>query len=599
MSPNVAELVAALADLESDEESARQDPLREALADLTRRPGPEGALRRLWAFGGLQAQVALAYLAYWVRSWFLGADRRERELAEAHLRAAIKMLRTMGYLRGAATKLGQALANFPDIVPDQIVETLERLHFEAPPMHFALLREHVRDELGREPEEAFATFDPRAFAAASLGQVHRATLKSGEDVAVKIQYPAIGRSIRSDFRNLSAFLLPLRLGRGWEPMKAQIEEVRRVIEQETDYQREAEWQRRARSLFHEDDPILVPRVHDELSTRRVLTMEYLDGVHLPAFLAGNPPQERRDHFGGLIVQAGCRLHYAGRLLYADPHPGNYLFRADGRLGLLDFGCVRPYTDREWECNRLADLAIRGGDDDVVRAIRASLGLAEGEAIDPEILARNVEFCQWMWRPYSARRPLRFRRPRLSPRGRGPLRRARSRADPVAVVDDERVPRAMVASAWRPCSTGSGPALTCGRSTSASASRPGGDRRSDAAGPGRRRMSLKRLTVAQMKSGRHRPPTGARPVGYVVRSDCCRLQRRRVGTAHRPGASTGGRCPPSRRSWAIRIRRSSRREAALAAIRTSNRRTEPVPTKRADPTMSLDADPDVALCVERY
>ena len=114
---------------------------------------------------------------------------------------------------------------------------------------------------------------------------------------MKIQYPAIGRSIRSDFRNLSAFLLPLRLGRGWEPVKAQLEEVHRVIEQETDYEREAEWQRRARSLFHEDDPILVPRVHDELSTRRVLTMEYLDGVHIHAFLAGNPPQERRDHFG--------------------------------------------------------------------------------------------------------------------------------------------------------------------------------------------------------------------------------------------------------------------------------------------------------------
>ena len=399
MSPKVAELVAALPDLEDDEESARQDPLREALADLTRRPGPEGRLRRLWAFGGLQAQVTLAYLAYWVRSWFLDADRREQELAEAHLRAAIKMLRTMGYLRGAAMKLGQTLANFPDIVPDQIVETLERLHFEAPPMHFSLLREHVRNELGRDPEEAFATFDPRAFAAASLGQVHRAALKSGQDVAVKIQYPAIGRSIRSDFRNLSAFLLPLRLGRGWEPVKAQLEEIRRVIEQETDYQQEAEWQRRARSLFHEDDPILVPRVYDELSTRRVLTMEYLDGVHIHAFLAGNPSQELRDHFGGLIVQAGCRLHYAGRLLYADPHPGNYLFRADGRLGLLDFGCVRPYTDREWECNRLADLAIRGGDDDVVRALRASLGLAEGEEIDPEILARNVEFGRWIWRPY--------------------------------------------------------------------------------------------------------------------------------------------------------------------------------------------------------
>ena len=407
MLPKVAELVASLPDLDGDEDAAGPDLLRASLADLSRRPGPEGALRRLWAFGGLQAQVALAYLAYGVRHFFLDADRRERELAEAHLRAALKMLRTMGYLRGAAMKLGQALANFPEIVPDQIVETLQRLHFEAPPMHFALVREHVRDELGRDPEEAFATFDPRAFAAASLGQVHRATLKSGQDVAVKVQYPAIGRSIRSDFRNLSAFLLPLRLGRGWEPAKAQIEEIRRVIEQETDYQREAEWQRRARALFHEDDPILVPRVFDELSTRRVLTMEYLDGVHIHDFLAGNPSQDRRDHFGTLIVQAGCRLHYAGRLLYADPHPGNYLFRSDGRLGLLDFGCVRPYTDREWEANRLADLAIRGGPDDARRAIRASLGLAEGQEIDPEHLARSEEFGRWIWRPYRQDEPFDF------------------------------------------------------------------------------------------------------------------------------------------------------------------------------------------------
>jgi hypothetical protein len=407
MSTKVSDLVAALAEFEGDEDSVRDDPLRKSLEDLTRRPGPEGALRRLWAFGGLQAQVALAYLVFWVRSWLHDADRRERELAEAHLRAAIAMLRTMGYLRGAAAKLGQALANLPQVVPEQIVETLERLHFEAPPMHFALLREHVRDELGQEPEEAFATFDTRAFAAASLGQVHRATLKSGQDAAVKVQYPAIGRSIRSDFRNLSALLSPMRLGRGWEPLKAQLEEVRRVIEQETDYEREAELQRRARPLFHEDDLILVPRVHDELSTRRVLTMEFLEGVHIHEFLARKPTQDERDHFGSLIVITGCRLHYAGRLIYADPHPGNYLFRADGRLGLLDFGCVRPYTDREWECNRLADLAIAAGGNDLVPVLRASLGLAEGEELAPEILGLNLEFSRWLWRPYRHDGPFDF------------------------------------------------------------------------------------------------------------------------------------------------------------------------------------------------
>jgi aarF domain-containing kinase len=399
MSPNVAELVAALPDLD-DDKSVPDDPLRESLAELTRQPGPEGAIRRLMAFGGLQAQVTLAYLAFWLRSMFLNADRREQELAEAHLRAALKMLRTMGYLRGAAMKLGQTLANFPDIVPDQIVQTLQRLHFEAPPMHFSLLREHVRNELGQDPEDAFETFDPQAFAAASLGQVHRAVLKSGQKVAVKIQYPAIARSIRSDFRNLFALLLPLRLGREWEPVKAQLEDIRRVIDQETDYEREADMQRRARSLFKEDDPIVVARVYEELSTRRVLTMDYLEGVHIHDFLAGNPSQELRDHFGTLIVQAACPLHYAGRMLYADPHPGNYLFRTDGRLGLLDFGCVRPYTDVEWECCRLSDLAIRSGSDDQIRqALRCGLGLADGDEIDPAQMATHIGFGKWMWRPY--------------------------------------------------------------------------------------------------------------------------------------------------------------------------------------------------------
>ena len=113
----------------------------------------------------------------------------------------------MGYLRGAVMKVGQALANFPDILPDQFVDTLERLNFQAPPMHFALLREQIRNELGRDPEEAFAAFDTRAFAAASLGQVHHAVSSGGESLAVKIQYPGIARAIRSDFRAPSAAAL--------------------------------------------------------------------------------------------------------------------------------------------------------------------------------------------------------------------------------------------------------------------------------------------------------------------------------------------------------------------------------------------------------
>ncbi len=309
------------------------------------------------------------------------------------------MVASMGYLRGAAMKLGQALTSFPDILPDEIVDTVETLHFEAPPMHFTLLREHVKSELGRDPEDVFAAFDTRAVAAASLGQVHRARLHSGQSVAVKIQYPGIGRAIRADFRTISALLLPLRLSRGWDRLKAQVDDVRKVVETETDYEREAESLRRARLLYSEDDEVVVPRVFDEFSTRRVLTMEFIEGAHLRDFLAGAPSQPERDHFGRLIYLAMCRIYYSGKLLYADPSPGNFLFQKDGRLGFIDFGCVRHYTDAEWECNRLADREIQRGGDVTIEALRQFAGLADDEPVSPEHLALLASWSRWMWRPY--------------------------------------------------------------------------------------------------------------------------------------------------------------------------------------------------------
>src|SRR5213076_1017527 len=123
-----------------------------------------------------------------------------------------------------------------DIVPREFVETLDQLHFDAPPMHWSLLREMVHNELGDDPETLFASFEKRAFAAASLGQVHRARLKTGEEAAVKIQYPGIARTIREDFRNLFLFLLPGRLGKDWENTKDQCNDLCMRLERETDYE---------------------------------------------------------------------------------------------------------------------------------------------------------------------------------------------------------------------------------------------------------------------------------------------------------------------------------------------------------------------------
>src|SRR3954468_7459362 len=253
--PSVAELIAALPEPIDASEAALPQPLNPLLEASSYRPVPVGRFRRLRMLGTLQAQIAAAYAFYWLRGWFKGADESKRLLAETHWRTAVRMLDSMSYLRGTAMKVGQTLANFPDIAPSEVVDTLAQLQFNAPPMHWSLLKEMVFSELGDDPEKLFASFDKRAFAAASLGQVHRARLKTGEDVAVKIQYPGIARTIREDIRNLLLFMLPARLSRDWESTKDQFDDLRIRLERETNYELEAATLEKVRALFHEDDNI--------------------------------------------------------------------------------------------------------------------------------------------------------------------------------------------------------------------------------------------------------------------------------------------------------------------------------------------------------
>jgi aarF domain-containing kinase len=389
MRPTVEELMRALPEAE---EAA--GPLAETLAAGSLSPVPVGRWRRLRLLGTLQAKIGAAYLFYWIRGWFKKADARERLLAETHWRTAVTLFDSMSYLRGAVMKIGQTLANLPDIVPQAFVEMLEQLQYEAPPMHWSLLREMVYNELGDDPENLFASFDRRAFAAASLGQVHAARLKTGEEVALKVQYPGIARSIRDDFRNFFLFLLPGRLSKDWESTKDQFDDIRARLERETDYTVEAAVQEKVRALFHEDDGIVVPRVHRGHSTSRILTMDFLNGVHLDEFMARNPSREERNEFARKIVRASYRMHYAGRLGYADIHPGNFLFMDDGRLGVIDFGFMIAYSDDEWILNRKVDRALTTGSrEDRIAVVKDSC-LITDESADAERLRLSEEFFDW-------------------------------------------------------------------------------------------------------------------------------------------------------------------------------------------------------------
>ena len=396
MSLELSKLIAELP-VELLAESSPREAVHRLADALSQRPVPVGRLTRLRSVCSVQAKIALAYAAYWLRYGYAARNEKEHRLNETHLSAALELFSTMSYLRGAFMKVGQLLANYPNALPAQFIDTLNILHFEAPPMHFSLLREFIHNELGADPADMFNEFETKAFATASLGQVHRARLKTGEQVVVKIQYPNIGRTIREDMRNLSAILAPMRFTADWENLRQQLEDICRTLERETDYLEEVACLQKARTLFRETDKIVVPRVFPEFSTSRVLTTEYLDGVHIGQFLASHPTPALRNSYGERILRISYRMLYAGRMVYADPHPGNYLFLKDGRLGLIDFGCCREFMPEEWDYFCQVHDSPRSAEH-LREALRRGMELLGGPSPRPGQLKFAEDFCRWVWEP---------------------------------------------------------------------------------------------------------------------------------------------------------------------------------------------------------
>jgi predicted unusual protein kinase regulating ubiquinone biosynthesis (AarF/ABC1/UbiB family) len=195
-----------------------------------------------------------------------------------------------------------------------------------------------KSSLGQEPEAVFRSFEEEPFAAASLGQVHRAVTRHGEKVAVKIQYPAIRSAIENDLKLLRSVTLPARVT-GYAPASI-IDEIQRGFLEETDYSQEARNLDLFRNGLRDFDYLTIPKVLTNLSSDRVLTMSFVEGETMVDFLRRKPPQAIRDLIGTRLVELYyTQLHRLHRV-HADHHPGNYLFHLDGRIGLIDFGCVK-------------------------------------------------------------------------------------------------------------------------------------------------------------------------------------------------------------------------------------------------------------------
>jgi predicted unusual protein kinase regulating ubiquinone biosynthesis (AarF/ABC1/UbiB family) len=301
----------------------------------------------------------------------------------------------MQSLRGPAMKLGQTLSLQAGILPDETLAELASLQMEAPGMHPSLVRVQVKRSLGREPEEIFEKFTPEPFAAASLGQVHEASIREHKRVAVKIQYPGIRQTVENDFKWFRTVTKPAQAS-GHIP-KDVIDEMQEQFLAETDYRREADNIDYFREKLSPLSFVEVPRVFREYSSDKVLTMSLVRGRHLEQFLKQKPSQKLRDQLGTNLVE----LFYFQLLklgaFHADPHWGNYLFNDDASIGLVDFGCAKKLTPAALKY--LHEVFLYPGDrhSPEFRRVLESNYRAQGKKLSPPAYRALVSFSEKFYR----------------------------------------------------------------------------------------------------------------------------------------------------------------------------------------------------------
>jgi predicted unusual protein kinase regulating ubiquinone biosynthesis (AarF/ABC1/UbiB family) len=264
--------------------------------------------------------------------------------------AAEHAAEALGSLRGLAAKVGQMASYVDGFVPDDHRESYERAMGKllSATVHSSPqeIRKVVEAELGAPIDELFASWDDAPLASASIGQVHRATLHDGREVAVKVQHPGIDRAIEADLNNAGVLqgmvgaLVSKNVG-----VKDVFEVVRQRFREELDYELEARRQRAFIEIHAADPEVRIPAVVAERCSRRVLTTELVRGVSLDEVAAGSDP-ERRRHFAEVLWRFVFRGNLVAGMFNADPHPGNYIFDEDGAVYFLDFGCVQEIGEHE-------------------------------------------------------------------------------------------------------------------------------------------------------------------------------------------------------------------------------------------------------------
>ena len=304
---------------------------------------PTSRISRTARVTGLAAGQAARQLGTATTNLARGEEGKQKALERRHIEAAEQIVSALGTMKGAAMKLGQVMS-FLDVglVPEEYREEFQRklgeLRDAAPKVRFSDMRKVVESELGESLKDTFAEFDETPIAAASIGQVYRAKLHDGRDVAVKVQYPGVAQAVRADMQNLGMILrLMKRIAPGLD-VKATAEEVRSRIGDELDYELEAQNQRSMARIYRGHPFIVVPDVVTSMTREKVIVSEFVSGLGFDAIKQLDQPT--RDRVGEIVFRFYFGCMYRHHQFSGDPHPGNFLLMDDGKVAFLDFGLFK-------------------------------------------------------------------------------------------------------------------------------------------------------------------------------------------------------------------------------------------------------------------
>jgi predicted unusual protein kinase regulating ubiquinone biosynthesis (AarF/ABC1/UbiB family) len=361
---------------------------------------PKGRMRRAAKVGRLAGGQTARNYATKAANLARSAEGRRAAAESRQMEAAEQIVEVLGQMKGAAMKVGQVASfidtgTFPPEFQERLQQKLGSLRDAAPSVSFERMRTVIEEDLDEPLEDAFAEFGEEAVAAASIGQVYRARLHDGREVAVKAQYPGVAQAVRSDLQNLGLIMrLAKRIAPGMDA-KAMTREIRERLSEELDYEHEAQSHRAMARAWRGHPFIYVPDVLTRLCGEHVLVTEWVEGVGIEEVRAMD--RDVRDRFGEIVFRFFFGSLYRNGHFSGDPHPGNQLLMADGRVAFLDFGMTkhlsREQVDAEIDAIRLG----LEGDAEGVHAAMAKLGYfdADDEAISPEaLLEQCLDATEW-------------------------------------------------------------------------------------------------------------------------------------------------------------------------------------------------------------